>query len=63
METTKSKTRKVVKVGGSLIVTLPREFTRKVGLRKGDLVGVTYDSILVVVVPRLAKEEKDGMAD
>jgi antitoxin component of MazEF toxin-antitoxin module len=53
---TKTKKRKVVKSGQALIITLPADFVRSSGLKKGDTVGVTYDSILVIVKPELPKE-------
>lgn len=55
---TKSKTRKIIKSGNGLIITLPKEFTDKAELKKGDVVGVTYDSVLVIVTPRQPKETK-----
>ena len=54
---TKTKTRKVIKSGEALILCLPKEFTDKAGIKKGDTVGVTYDSILIMVIPRLPKEK------
>lgn len=53
---TKCKTRKVIKVGGSLGMTLPKEFVVKNKLETGDKLGVTFDSILVIVVPHKLKE-------
>jgi len=56
---TKTKRRKLIKFGREqLIITLPQEFVHKAGLKKGDVVGVTYDSILVIVTPNLLKEEQ-----
>jgi len=52
---TKSKTRKIIKSGNGLIITVPKEFTDKTGLKKGDVVGLTYDSILVIVTPKPIK--------
>ena len=60
---TKSKTRKIIKSGDALIITLPKEFVVKSGLKKGDTVGITYDSFLVIINPKLPdeKEEKDAL--
>lgn len=55
---TKSKTRRVIKSGKALIVTLPQEFVDNSGLKKGDTVGMTYDSFLVIINPRKKSEEK-----
>ena len=53
-----AKTRKVIQSGNALIITLPKEFTDEAELKKGDVVGVTYDSVLVIVTPREPKETK-----
>jgi len=57
---TKTRRRKVIKFGqDAMVVTLPKEFTDKAGIRVGDVVGVTYDSVLVIVTPeKKPKEEK-----
>jgi antitoxin component of MazEF toxin-antitoxin module len=60
---TKTKKRKVVKSGQALIITLPADFVRSSGLKKGDTVGVTYDSILVIVKPELPKEKSEEKRD
>ena len=49
---TKTKTRRIIKSGTALIITLPADFCRKAGLKKGDTVGLTYDSVLVIVIPK-----------
>jgi hypothetical protein len=49
---TKSKTRKIIKAGAGYVVTLPIEFIRKAGLKKGDEIGMVYDSFLVIISPR-----------
>lgn len=55
---TKTKRRKVIQFGqNSLVITLPKEFVDKSGIKKGDRVAVTYDSLLVIVNPNLPKEE------
>ena len=54
----KHKTRKIIKSGNGLIITLPKEFTDRAELKKGDVVGVTYDSVLLIVTPREPKETK-----
>lgn len=54
---TKTKLRKIIKSGDSLVVTLPKEFTDKARLAKGDVVSVTYDGLLVIVNPNEPKGE------
>ena len=57
---TKTRRRKVIRFGrDSMGVTLPKEFTDKSGIKVGDVVGVTYNSVLVIVAPeKKPKEEK-----
>ena len=57
MKETKSKTYKAVKAGQGLVITLPADFCRKAGIRKGDVLGLTYDSFLAVINPRPPKEK------
>lgn len=56
---TKSKTRKVIKLGDALVIVLPKEFTDKADIKKGDTVGITYNSVLVMVTPHLPKEKEN----
>lgn len=56
---TKTKLRKVIKSGNALIITLPKDFTDKARLAKGDVVAVTYDGLLVIVNPNEPKETKN----
>lgn len=56
MRDTKTKTRKLINIGGSYGVTIPKKFIDKAGLKFGDRVGLTYNSILVIVVPMGPKE-------
>ena len=58
MKETKTKTRKLINIGGSYGVTIPKQFIDKTGLKFGDKVGLTYNSILVIVVPMEPKETK-----
>ena len=61
---TKAKTRKVMKSGDALIISLPQEFVRRSGLKKGDVVAVAYDSLIVIVNPNPAKgAEKNNDAE
>jgi len=52
---TKTKTGRIMQLSNSLLITLPIDFVRKSGLKKGDVVGLTYDSILVIVTPKQIK--------
>jgi len=40
------ETRKIIKVGGSLAITLPKEYIEVHSLRAGDKVDLYYDEIL-----------------
>jgi len=44
----KKSTRKIIELGESLLITIPRDFIRAHGLKKGDLVDVFFDDKLVV---------------
>ena len=59
------KTRRLIQSANSLLITLPVEYIRKAGLKKGDVVGVAYDNLLVVINPNLPKGEvkSNGMAN
>lgn len=56
---TKSKTRKVIQSGNALIISLPADFCRKAGIRRGDVLGLTYNTIVIIGVPRLPPKEKE----
>ncbi len=58
MNETKTKTMRVIKAGQGYVITLPIDFIRKAGIKKGDVLGLTYDSFLVVINPRPPKGEK-----
>ncbi|GAH57287.1 unnamed protein product [marine sediment metagenome] len=59
MQTT-TRRRKVIRFGrDSMGVTLPKEFTDKAQIRVGDVVGVTYDSVLVIVTPEKKPKEEN----
>jgi antitoxin component of MazEF toxin-antitoxin module len=61
---TKSKTRKIIKSGDGLLVRLPNEFVKDSGIKKGDVVGVVYDSVLMIVTPKeLPKENPDALGN
>ena len=56
---TQSKRRKVMQFGNNqLIITLPKDFIDNSGIKKGDTVGLVYDSILAIVIPKLPEKEK-----
>lgn len=42
--------RKIIQVGDSLAVTLPRDWLERVGLKKGDEVALVYDKVVKIVV-------------
>ena len=57
---TKTKTRRLIQSANSLLITLPVDYIRKAGLKKGDVVGVAYDSLLVVINPNPPIDELKG---
>jgi uncharacterized protein Veg len=58
MEQVKAKTRRVIKSGQGLIITLPADFCRKAGIKKGDVLGLTYDSVVIIAIPKEPRREK-----
>ena len=63
MNETKTKNIRAVKSGAGLVITLPVAFCRKAGIKKGDVLGLTYDSVVIIAVPRLPQKpkEKNGL--
>lgn len=57
MTKTLSKTRNLLKVGNSFMVSIPPEFVKKNKLKAGDKLGVVIDDIMVIVTPTLSKEK------
>jgi len=57
---TKTKTRRLIKSANSLVITLPVDYIRKAGLKKGDVVAVAYDSLLCVINPNPPIDEPKG---
>jgi len=53
MKNTKSKARKLIPIGGSVGITVPKPFLEKNSLKKGDQVGVVFNDVLLICVPRL----------
>ena len=45
----KKRTQKVLELGGSSYICLPRDFCGEHGIRKGDTVEVLYDGSVIVV--------------
>ena len=60
---TKAKTRKLIQSANSLLITLPVEYIRQTGLKKGDVVGVAYDRLLVVINPNPPIDELKGVKE
>lgn len=60
MRETGSKARKLIPIGGSIGITVPKEFLEKNNLKPGDSIGVVYNSILMICVPKLPEEEQAG---
>jgi len=60
LNTSKTKYRKVIKCGDNLIITLPKEFVERSGIKRGQKIACTYDSILIAVIPNLPPQQKEG---
>jgi antitoxin component of MazEF toxin-antitoxin module len=54
-----ARARKILKVGGSYLVSLPREFIEKNQLKAGDSIGLVCDSILIIAVPKPVEGKGD----
>lgn len=57
MEEPKSGTRRLIRIGGSVGITLPPKHLKRMGWKVGDKIGMVYDDVLVMVKPTLKKEE------
>jgi antitoxin component of MazEF toxin-antitoxin module len=55
----KAKERKIINVGGSYGVTIPKSFAKKNSLRFGDKVGIISDDIYIIVIPRVPEESEE----
>jgi len=55
----KTKSRKLIKLGEALVMTIPKDFWQKAGLKPGDRVGVVYDSVIIIATPQKPKEEHE----
>lgn len=54
-------TRSVCAFGSSLAITIPREWARCLGIKRGDKLRVLYDTILIALplgAEEMAKEER-----
>ena len=49
MEKAKTGNRRLIPVGGSIGLTLPRNFLREKGWQAGDRVNIVYDDIVLVI--------------
>ena len=58
----KTKTKKVIQSGNSLIVILPQDYVRETGLRRGDTVSITYDGVLIILNPNLRRVYENNNA-
>jgi len=55
----KTRTRKIINIGGSYGITIPRQFIEKNNLRFGDTVGIVFDSLLLIVNPEPPPKEPE----
>lgn len=51
---------KAVRLGNSLAVVLPKDWTRGMGVKPGDLLSVEYGSECVIVQPLMPGGIRDG---
>jgi len=49
--------RKLISLGGSTAVTLPKWFLKELGWKKGDIVTLVCDEVAVIVKPTLKREK------
>lgn len=56
MENTKSGNRRLIAIGGSIGLTLPKRFLKKKGWKAGDRVGLVFDDVAVIVRPKFTEE-------
>jgi antitoxin component of MazEF toxin-antitoxin module len=59
MKMTKSKARRVLRVGGSYLLSLPPEFVVKNNIKPGDKLGVVYDTQVIIASPNPPKEQNE----
>lgn len=55
-KTPKSGNRRLIPIGGSLGITIPKSHIKRMGWHAGDKVGLVFDDILVIVKPAEAEE-------
>lgn len=55
-----AKPRRLVRMGNSIGITLPPEFIQRNGLKAGDTIGLSFNSIIVIVVPRLPEDRPEA---
>lgn len=53
----KSGTRSLIRVGGSIGITLPLPHLKRMGWKVGDKIALVYDDVLVLIKPVSKKEE------
>ena len=58
MDKPKSGTRRLIRHGGSVGITLPPSHLKRMGWKVGDKVGLVFDDVLVIIKPVIKKEEQ-----
>ena len=60
MEKTKSGNRRLIPIGGSIGITLPKRFLQAKGWKAGDKVGLVLGDVAVIVRPQFTEESRAG---
>jgi hypothetical protein len=47
-----TKTRRIIGIGKSRLITLPPAWWKKHGLKPGDRIGCVWDEVLILIVPK-----------
>ena len=60
MKQTKVKSRSLIRLGNrnTLVVSIPKAFIDKHGLKAKDKIGVVYDDVLLICTPQMPKEKE-----
>jgi antitoxin component of MazEF toxin-antitoxin module len=56
MKKTGTGNRRLIPIGGSVGITLPKSFLKKKGWKAGDKVGLVFDDVAVIVRPAFKEE-------
>jgi len=54
------RSRRLIRIGGSVGLTVPKDFLERNNLTIGDRVGLITNDIILLAVPRVPKEREHG---